>query len=178
MTATFLRADDPRSPLQKATRYELIAYARANGVADAIVAAWHRQIDNIPADILRDELRSRGLTRPPMRPRTLGLPNGNTAPSDIAAASSGPEIDAIADLKRQFLSQPAAPAPAPPRPVPVQSSIDPAPAAPTTPLAHMSILELGREMKRLNIKRDRRDNMIIMRQKIEAHGQDAAQRRE
>ena len=35
----------------------------------------------------------------------------------------------------------------------------------------MTINELGAEMKRLNIKRDRRDNMITMRAKIEQHGQ-------
>lgn len=171
MTATFLKADDPRSPLQKANRYELIAYARANGVADAIVTSWHRQIDNIPADILRDELRSRGFTRPPMRPRTLGVPTGDGSPPDLAASGSGPEIDAVADLKRQFLAQGSAPPPPAPKPAPV-----PQPAAEAKPPAKMTIIELGNEMKRLGIKRERRDNMITMREKIESHGKNAAQR--
>jgi hypothetical protein len=181
MTATFLRADDPRAPLQKATRYELIAYARANKLEQPIVATYGRQIDNIPADLLRVELKQRGLTRPPMRPRTLGLPTGEVMPE--GPITSGPEVDAVADLKRQFLAQPAAPA-APPRPASVQSSPVPAPTAavpqgwttPDKPIAHWGINDLRWECRRLGIKVDRRDNKITMRQKIEGHGKDAAQR--
>jgi hypothetical protein len=153
MTAILKRVDDPRSLLQRARRTELVAYARANGLA-------HISAD-IPADIIRDELLSRGLTRPPIPNRVLGVPDREQrAPLQPSAQPSGNEVSALADLKRQF-AQPAI-------------SIPPAPAAGAAPSAdvvdRMTIIELGNEMKRLKIKRERRDNMIIMREKIKAHG--------
>lgn len=138
------RIDDPRDPLSKARRSELVKYARANGI---------KEIDpDMPALLMRDILRRRGLTRPPIPNRPLGAQVQNGLPAIAAGAQQGGvEADALADLARQYQQQRQPPPPL----APGKSGIN----------------ELRAECKRLGIKLSRRDNMNSMREKIEAHGQ-------
>jgi hypothetical protein len=149
------KIDDPRTPLDKARRRELYDFARANGVTEIT--------DQTPAIIARSILRQRGLTRIVTPPRPLGATNqpgtGLKYQNHIQAPGgehqTGVEADMVADLARQFAAS--------------QRQAPTSDAAGEKPLAKWSINELGAEMKRLNIHRDRRDNMKTMRTKIEAH---------
>ncbi len=102
----------------------------------------------MPAILMRKILRDRNLTGIAVPRRTLGAPENTNQPIAPAVNAAANEVDATEDLARQFAA-------APPRKTPAQ----------------MSINELGAEMKRLGIKRDRRDNMTTLRAKIEQHGQ-------
>jgi hypothetical protein len=138
------RIDDPRDPLSKARRSELVRYARANGV---------KEIDpDMPALLMRDILRRRGLTRPPIPNRPLGAQVQNGLPA-VGTQQNGVEADALADLARQYQQQRQPP------------------LAPST----MGINELRAECKRLGIRLSRRDNMNSMREKIGAHGKDTVE---
>jgi hypothetical protein len=153
------RTVDPRSNLHKATRYEVYRFAKANNVAEITS-------EGMPKKLMISILRSRGITNIQIPARKLGalnFPQGRPG-GGAAAAPPAPdgdvEVDEDADLARQWASQQAAPVVAAPAQVP---AVDPPAKAP----AHMSINELGAEMKRLGIHRERRDNMITMRAKIE-----------
>lgn len=153
------RIDDPRDSLSKARRSELIAYARANGV---------KEIDpNMPAILMREILRGKGLTRIKIPNRPLGA-IGQTGALPDHPLTSGVEADATADLARQWAQQ-SAPAPAAPAAAPATSARD-------KPLADMGINELRKVCQDLGIKLGRTDNMKSMREHIEAHrnGQNAA----
>jgi len=142
------RIDDPRDPLSKARRDELRRYARKNGI---------EVHPDMPALLLRDLLRQRGLTRPPIPNRPLGAQVQNGLPAlPSGGQQNGVEADAIADLARQYQQQ----------------RQPPPPLAPST----MGINELRAECKRLGIKLERRDNMNSMREKIGAHGKDTSER--
>lgn len=141
MTAILKSVEDPRDQLERARRYELVSYARANGMAEINA--------DMPAILIRRKLRARGFTRPPIPNRILGMPERSPA-QDVTSA--GPDIDAADDLERQFAR-------------PAISVV-----AERKPLTEMTLGELNAEMKRLGIKRERRDNMVAMRAKIEAHG--------
>lgn len=144
MGAVLKRIDDPRDALERARRLELVNFARANGV---------KEINpEMPAILMRKILRGKNLTGIAVPDRRLGMPENATAQATMDTAASANEINAEDDLARQFAQQKAAPMKRP---------------------AQMSINELGAEMKRLKIKRGRRDNMTTMRAKIEQHGQDA-----
>ena len=130
------KIDDPRDALAKARRYELLKFAKANGISEIT--------ESMPAILMRKILRGRGLTRIAIPPRTLG--QMNQARSAEAAPSSGdqvPEIDADADLARQF-GQPAAPKPA----------------------GDMSINELRAAVKAKGLKIARTDTMESLRAKL------------
>jgi hypothetical protein len=147
------KLEDPRSDLDKARRRELHDFAKANGVKEIT--------SETPAILARHILRSRGLTRIKIPPRPLGAinqPGTGLKYQNHLQAPGGPpqngiEADMIADLQRQFSQQASAPVA----------------DGEAKPLAKWSINELGAEMKRLKIHRDRRDNMQSMRTKIEAH---------
>jgi hypothetical protein len=154
MGAVLTRIDDPRDALERARRPELTAYARANGINTISIGERAVRVDEAPAILVRQVLRDRRLTRIPIARKMLGAPEGRAAamaPPDAFPAAN--EVDATADLARQFAAAPSSPLPK------------------RKPASQMTINELGAEMKRLKIKRDRRDNMITMRAKIEQHGQ-------
>lgn len=134
MSAVLKRIDDPRSNLEKARRFELVAYAHANGLTDV-----H---ENMPAMLIRRRLYERNLTRIPVNAPPLGVPAG--VPSAPSPDTPAYEVDAVADLERQFKQQSK----------PAKSGIN----------------ELRAECKRLGIKLSRRDNMHTMKAKIESHG--------
>lgn len=99
------RIDDPRDNLEKAHRLELVRFANANGLTQIT--------EHMPAILIRRELRSRGLTNIRIPRRILGaqnqaasLPPGNGGPQPKVV-----EMDAAADLARQFRTEAAVPLP-------------------------------------------------------------------
>lgn len=142
MTAILKRIDDPRGPLDRLRRYELLNLARQNNVPDVN--------DNTPAILMRKRIKAAGVKNIPIVHRRLGVTEG--APM-ASGEPDGVEVDAEADLERQFAATPPAPVKTP---------------------AQMAINELRAEAKRLGIKLTRRDNMITMKAKIEEHGKNAS----
>lgn len=114
------RIDDPRDALGKAKRIELAAFARANGVQEIN--------PRMPAEMMRDILRERGLTNiqiPNRRLGAVGNPgyNKNGIEPDYPGATDAPatEMDASSLAAQQWARDMAtgqvdpepAPAPAP-----------------------------------------------------------------
>jgi hypothetical protein len=64
MEYELLKADDPRSPLERARRLELLAFARANSVTEIK--------HDMPAPLMRKILRLKGLTNIKIPDRKLG----------------------------------------------------------------------------------------------------------
>lgn len=126
MTSAILRTiDDPRTPLDKARRGELIKFALANGVREIHVGATTLPVnDGTAAELLRRELRSRGLTNIPIPHRTLGQPDpsprlraSNGSPLTVAQQTPQPkvnEVNALDDFARQAVAQQAMPPNDPP----------------------------------------------------------------
>lgn len=148
------KIDDPRDNLEKARRNELVRFAHACGLETIT--------QEMPAILIRRELRSKGLTNISIPRRVLGAQNQNgpAVPPDQKAV----EVNAADDLARQFRQQ----APPPPRP----------PAKPTRLVERpkQEINLLRDECKRLGIKMDRRDRKDSLKAKIAAHGKDTSQR--
>lgn len=135
------KIEDPRDALAKATRHELLQHARANRVSEI-------QHD-MPATLMRKILRSRGLTRIAIPKRQLGA---QVQPHAAVQSNDAPgiELDAEADLMRQYMTQSKAPV--------VQSlGID-----------AMDINALRAECRRLNIKMARGENTASLREKVKA----------
>lgn len=132
---------DPRDRLSKARRSELLRYATANGVSFD---------ESMPADLMRAQLRTKGLVRPDIAARVLGAPKEGLG-KGVEQAQGANEVNATEDLMRQYQAQ---------------NGQKPA----GKPVADMSINELRAEAKRLDIKVERRDNMLSLREKIEAKG--------
>lgn len=142
------KIDDPRDALSKARRDELRRYGKSNGIEFPV---------DMPAILMRDMLRNRGLTRINIPPRPLGAQNEGAPSAGIEQPKNGIEADALADLARQWQQG-----------QPVQTAAE--------PVRSTGINELRAECKRLGIKLSRRDNMDSMRAKIEAgrNGENAA----
>lgn len=149
------RIDDPRSNLDKAKRRELVDFAKSQGITEFTFNGMLFKVDDWPpALIMREFLRSRGLTRinptaPPLGSqvrRRTGYQDRMQAPQ---VQASGIAADAVSDLARQLAQQPK-----PERKVSKE----------------MTINELRAECKKRGIHLGRRDNMKSMREKIEAHG--------
>ena len=89
---------DPRDNLQKATRWELIDYAKANGIEVP---------EDAPAIYTMKLLRARGLTNIKIPDRPLGLyaNNGSALSDNTVAVSEGDTPNADDDLIRQYESQ-------------------------------------------------------------------------
>lgn len=141
------KLDDPRDRLGKATRWELIQFARQNNVAE---------IDpEMPAMLMRDILRRKGITNIQIPNRLLGSRNywGRGAPV-AQETKNGAATDAVADLARQWQEQKK------------------------TPVAFKKsgnqITDLRRECKARGIKISRRDTIKILKEKLAAHGENAA----
>jgi hypothetical protein len=93
---------DPRDNLEKARRMELLRFAQQNGVSEIVEA--------MPAILMRQILRARGLTRIAASARPLGaLEPEAPAPANIVT------VDAVADLERQWKREQAQEAPPPPK---------------------------------------------------------------
>lgn len=149
MTLTLHRIDDPRDALAKATRGELVKFAKANGLYPEVVNG------DMPAILIRKRLRERGLTRIKIPDRPLGQPVRPVAMGDGGAVETpnAVEADAEADLERQWAQQAVKPAEKPAITVPTMK-------------------DLRAACKARGIKVERTDNMESLRAKL--HGQDAA----
>lgn len=152
------KIDDPRDNLERARQAELVRFAQSHGLKHIT--------DQVPAILIRAELRQRGLTNIRIPPRPLGATN---QPNPIAPGPGAKivEVNAAADLARQFAQQQARPP-------------DPHPIKPERPkrLVERPKSEINRlrdQCKALGIKMDRRDRMPDLKAKIEAHGKNAAQ---
>ncbi len=154
MSAVLHSIQDPRDQLQRARRMELYRFARDNGIADIVEA--------MPADVMRQILRNKGITSIAVPDRQLGaIQRTETTPTSHKGqtyqAPRPPEkvveVDATSDLMRQWQqeSQPAVP-----REKPVEA---------------MSINELREACKRRGIKLARTDNMASLKEKL--NGQNA-----
>lgn len=169
MSLVLKSVEDPRDALQKARRMELFRFAQKNGVKEII--------HQMPADLMRKILRSKGLTNIPIPHRVLGQPEprGHQAiPSANGKreveAENVVEVDADDHLERQFLAQQASP----PEPAPVKKLQAPLPAKQEAwkekPVARMTINDLRWACKAKGIKLDRRDNMTSLGEKLKAAG--------
>jgi hypothetical protein len=92
--------NDPRDALEKARRYELYQWARANGVTEIV--------ETMPAILMRKILRARGLARIEIPKRTLGAPEQAAPP-----VTSDTAIDATSDLEQQWKREQLEPPPPP-----------------------------------------------------------------
>ncbi len=160
--------DDPRDNLEKAHRPELVRFARANGLTHIT--------EDMPAILIRHELRTRRLTNIRIPPRPLGAQQNHP---DALAASPQPqnvvEVNAAADLARQYEQQLANQRE--PEPESIQRARPPKYPNRLKPRPPQEINQLRDECKRLGIKMERRDGKAQLKAKIEAHrGQNAAQR--
>lgn len=135
---------DPRDRLAKARRTELMAYAASHGI---------KLDENMPADLMRSQLRERGLTRPDIPHRVLGAPKDGVGVSTPVQAKADNEISTEADLARQWQAEQA-------KAQQVQAE--------GKSLDDMTINELRAKGKELGIKFERRDTMPTMREKIQA----------
>lgn len=136
---------DPRSQLQKARRPELAKFAKANGINEFVYPNGRKEpIEEAPAVLIRAELMKRGLTRIPIPNRSIGTMPGAREPVNVN------EVDADADMARQFMTAPAA--------APVEEK-------PKT-VADMGINELRAMAKARGIKLERGDTMAKLREKL------------
>lgn len=96
MGAILHHITDPRDSLEKATRYELVEFANANGMKDVSEA--------MPAILIRRKLRAAGLTNIKVPPRLLGIVGGEMISDDRVPPTDKKvvEVDADDDLARQF----------------------------------------------------------------------------
>lgn len=92
--AGLARIDDPRTPMQRARKSELLAFAKANGVADVN--------ENMPADVIRLVLTQRGLTNIRVPNRPLGMPKA--AQDAMPQLPAGNSVDATAHMLKQYQS--------------------------------------------------------------------------
>ncbi len=130
------KIEDPRDSLSRARRSELVPFARAKGLTNVTEA--------MPAVLIRRELRAAGFTRIAVPHRPLGAQNQTPLPAGVTEGSKIAEVDADADLARQFAAQ----------------------SAPIKAVADMAINELRAACKERGIKLSRRDNMQSMREKL------------
>ena len=147
MTWQLKRLDDPRDPLSKARRSELLRYAQANGIPN---------VDGrTPARLLRRLLRAQGLTRPPIPNRTLGFPDkpANGQPEPVASGDTLDAEDAfLAAYQEQEKAKEPAKAPVKLRDMPEPETSLRDQWEDGTPYTEMKIYTLRRMAKRRGIK--------------------------
>lgn len=149
------RIEDPRDNLEKAHRLELVRFAHAQGVTEIT--------EHMPAILIRAQLRARGLTNIRIPPRDLGQQN---QPGTLTPKSGDKvvELDAMADLARQFQAETLPPSGKQKRYVRLVER----------PKSKINLLR--DQCKALGIHMDRRDRMPDLERKIAEHGKNAPQR--
>src|SRR5262245_14880558 len=135
------RIDDPRDSLDKAHRLELVRFANANGMKEIN--------ENMPAILIRRELRKKGLTNIRIPKRPLGAQN----PPPAENSENVVQASADDDLARQY-SQP-------------QPSHRRYRRLVERPKLEINILR--DKCKSLGIKMERRDGTNSLKAKIEAY---------
>lgn len=144
MSAVLHSITDPRDALGKLKRLELFRLAQENKITEI-------PSEQMPGDLMRDILRSKGIHPKSVPNRQLGTsePTVTTPTShrggavEVKAPDKIVEVSATADLARQW-----------------QQSRE------ARPVAAMSITELRQECKRRNIKMARTDNMTTLKAKL------------
>lgn len=122
--------DDPRDKLDKATRFELAQFAKANNVTEIVPA--------MPAILMKQILRQKGLTNIQIPNRVLGLPR-NAAP--VESQQNVSATDAVADLARQWKEQ-------------------------QQPPAKLTMGEIRSALKKKGVKFSRTDKMEVLKAKL------------
>ena len=152
MSAQLNKIIDPRDPLSKARRMELFRFAQDNGISDIQ--------ETMPADMMRDILRSRNVTSISVPDRPLGsaqqtftTPTSHKTTGGVIQPAQEviPVVSASVDVARQWLAQ--------------QSQ--PQPPQPTKPNSELSIIELRQACKARGIKIARTDKMTTLRAKLD-----------
>lgn len=96
------RIEDPRDNLEKATRWELYEYAKQVGCKEVY--------EPMPAMLAIQILRARGFTNIRIPDRPLGsIAILGAMPRGVAEPPATQTLDALAELKKQFETQQAAP---------------------------------------------------------------------
>ena len=150
------RIDDPRDALQRARQTDILRYAREKNIKEIT--------HDMPAMLARPIIRGKGLAgdfarwaRGNVQFKPLGsAPSRPTVTSDQATA-----VDADADLAAQWAAN---------RKADLESGKT------KRPERHNPMNDLRVKARELGIKVDRRDNINTLRAKVEAHGQNTAQR--
>jgi hypothetical protein len=153
--------EDNRSNLQRATRWELYQFAQANGVKEIV--------HDMPATVMRQILINKRITNIKIPNRPLGAQSQPPAVQQTRPASPDQkvvEVDADADLVRQWTQQKAAPEPEPEPPV--KHARPPKYPKRLKARPPQEINQLRDECKRLKIKMDRRDTKKRLKEKIAA----------
>jgi hypothetical protein len=89
--------DDPRDNLSRATRHEIIQFAKKRGVTE---------IDpEMPAILMRDILRQKNITDIQVGHRPLGSPGGTRPVATQAQEQNIRTVDATSELARQWKAQ-------------------------------------------------------------------------
>ena len=144
MSAVLHSVTDPRSNLDRARRMELFRFAQEKGLKDIQ--------ETMPADLMRQILRNKGITSIAIPQRQLGaMQQEFTTPTSHKTGAQPPrqqpdqvvEVDAVEDLARQWTAQQQ-------------------PAA-AKPVEAMTITEARRECKRRNIKFARTDKLVALK---------------
>lgn len=138
MGARLLKNEDPSDNMDRMRRMQLVRFAHDNGQMDIHA--------DMPASLIRDYLRKRGITRAPPQPSIFGAMNQHPDPGQNV-----PAVDATSDLERQYLAQ------------------QPERRRPGRPKSEINVLR--DECKRLGIRMDRRDRMPDLKAKIAQYAQ-------
>ena len=158
------RTVDPRDNLEKARQIELIRFAQSCGLRHIT--------ETMPAILIRAELRARNLTNIKIPHRPIGATNHPQAMATAPADAKIVEVNAAADLARQYAQQQA-------------RQPEPQPVVPQKPQRlkerpRSAINQMRDYCKANGIKMERRDGMASLKAKIEAHkaqnGKDLPQR--
>lgn len=149
-----IRVDDPRDCWGKMTRWQLFKCAQALGVKEII--------HEMPATLMRDVIRAKGF-REHHIPKDIFRPQGLPQPPEQPV----PEVNANADLLRQFMAQQSRP----PEPAAKPAKRVPAKVKPQRLVERprQEINVLRDKCKELGIKMDRRDTKEKLKEKIAAH---------
>lgn len=89
--AGLLKTEDPRTPMQRARKFELLQFAKANNVSEIN--------EMMPAELMRAILMQKGLTNIRVPNRPLGMVK---AAQDNLPSAHGNAVDATAQLMKQY----------------------------------------------------------------------------
>lgn len=139
-----LRTEDPRDPLQKATRDELVDFAKLRG--------WIDINEQMPKPLIIRKLKEKGVGSIPIPDRPLGGFKTKDSYGIEAEQPEVPTVDADEALIKQWEAT---------KDEPIAKSPD-----------EMSIQELRRTLKAMGVTTARTDNLATLREKL--RGQNAA----
>ena len=142
------KIQDPRDALSKARRIQLSRFAEARGIAEIQ--------PTMPAELMRQILRGKGITTIGVVAPPLGGQNIETGTD--GDQSGGVEVNATADLAKQWAAQQAAEALETTEPDPIQKS---------PPKVYNEMNDLRAQCKERGIKCARTDKIADLRKKLD-----------